>query len=318
MDPCNTSPKHLTELTPVSVLNEFGELTDVKVPYHSSQDSYIPDAQQRYCENGDELNYNTPYDDVEDVCGDADEVEIRQLTVLFRGLPKEMFVNRLLLNYSSDEVKLDNARTNLLEHIKEQDDFPYGLQCELKRRLHTRTGDSVTIKLAYDVHALISVIEGADYSSIKDILSSGKGQRSQSLCTPNTNRQNKLRDDTSEIKALMQDIANVRAEMLNMKQVQVGAEQLRANQITTLKSSIVSLKTDMNLLTSIVKKTLTEIKLGIERIESDKCSGVVQLKNEVRLLKDNVKNIQEMVDTFDSSSCAKPTNSAKKQKTVTK
>ena len=35
-----------------------------------------------------------------------------------------------------------------------------------KRRVHTRNGDIVTVKLAYDIHTLMSVIEGGDYIQI--------------------------------------------------------------------------------------------------------------------------------------------------------
>ena len=203
---------------------------------------------------------------------------------MFRELPKELFVSRLLLEYSSNETKLDNAWVVLLEKLKEEDDFPYRLQCELKRRLHTRTGETVSVKLAYDIHALVSVTEGAKYTDIKDLLSTGRNQKSQSMSnTPNRNLRS--HDDTYEIKSVLQDIASLRVEILNIKQTQVGTEQLRANQIKTLKSSIASLKSDMIELISSVTNYLTEIKLAVERIESDKCSGVVQLKTEVRTLK---------------------------------
>lgn len=71
-----------------------------------------------------------------------------------------MFVNRLLLNEASCEVTLDKYRSVLFEELKESEEFPFGLQCELKRRVHTRNGDTVPVKLAYDVHSLMSVIEG--------------------------------------------------------------------------------------------------------------------------------------------------------------
>ena len=39
---------------------------------------------------------------------------------------------------------------------------------------------TVAVKYAYDIHTLISVLEGGEYSDIRELLSSGKGQRSQS------------------------------------------------------------------------------------------------------------------------------------------
>ena len=50
----------------------------------------------------------------------------------------------------------------------------------LKRRIATRNGDTVAVKYAHDIHTLISVSEGGEYSDIRELLSSSKSQRSQS------------------------------------------------------------------------------------------------------------------------------------------
>ena len=60
-----------------------------------------------------------------------------KLVALFRGLPREMFVNRVLLNEASCEVTLENYHKTLFEK-RESLAFPYGLQCELKHRVNTR------------------------------------------------------------------------------------------------------------------------------------------------------------------------------------
>ena len=57
---------------------------------------------------------------------------------------------------------------------------------------------------------------------------------------------------------------------------------------------------------------MTDIRLATERIESDKSMGVVQLKNEVRLMKQDMKLLQDTVEMFeDSLSSAWHTSSAK-------
>ena len=73
-----------------------------------------------------------------------------------------MFINRILLNDASCEVKLGEMRSSLFEHIKESEHFPYGLRCVLKRRVCTRNKDSVATKLAHDIHTLMAVLEGAN------------------------------------------------------------------------------------------------------------------------------------------------------------
>lgn len=278
------SPKQYTELMPVTLVNYDNDITDVKVPFMSTQASEndIPNGQQYPVL--DEENYPTP-----------SETEITQLLVLFRGLPREMFINRILVNYSSCEVKLENARVNIMEKLKEMEDFPFGLQAELKRRLHTRAGESVPTKLAQDIHTLLSVLDGGDYSDIKDMLSNGKVQRSQSV-TATPLRPTRQSDHTAEIELLTQTVNTIKSDMLCLKQTHLGSEEARSHQIKALKSSLVSLKTDMKQLSTSVSKHLTEIKLGIERIESDRCTGIVQMKSEIRLLKDTVKNIQDICD----------------------
>ena len=70
-------------------------------------------------------------------------------------------------------------RSSLFEHIKETEDFPYGLQCVLKRGVCTRNSDSVAVKLVHDIHTLIAVLEGAEYLDMRELLSSGSGRSQQ-------------------------------------------------------------------------------------------------------------------------------------------
>ena len=72
-------------------------------------------------ENGDDEIYDS-----------EDNAVYKALQVLYRGLPKEMFINRILTDTASCEIKLGEKRSALLEQLKEADDFPYGLQCMLK------------------------------------------------------------------------------------------------------------------------------------------------------------------------------------------
>ena len=71
-----------------------------------------------------------------------------------------MFVNRILKNEASCEVSLESDRLKLFELIKECEDFPYGLQSELKCRVQTRNGDTVAKKLGYNIHTLYGCSRG--------------------------------------------------------------------------------------------------------------------------------------------------------------
>ena len=126
-------------------------------------------------------------------------------------------------------------RSALFEKLKEAVDFSYGLQCMLKRRVYTTSGDSVPVKLSHDIHTLMSVIEGAEYSEMRELLSSGSGrsQRSQP-CSTSSTANDTINHYAPEIKVLTESINSMKADML--KQSHLAVETNRSKQIDTLKS----------------------------------------------------------------------------------
>lgn len=97
--------------------------------------------------------------------------EYNRLIVWYRDLPEGMFVARILREYSHSESDLDGLRQLCFEALKSNDDFPFDLQAEMKRRMATRRGDTLPVKLANDIHKLVSVMEGEPFNAIKDLLS---------------------------------------------------------------------------------------------------------------------------------------------------
>ena len=145
---------HLTELTPVILESSDGQQTEVKVACHSvpvTLQHLSSVTNQIYEEDTSTLqNCNVKVESVqsdEDFDSITDSPEYRRLQSLYRGLPKEMFVNRILLNEASCEVRLGEMRSHLFEQMREDDSFPYGLQCMLKRRVATRNGDTVAVNM---------------------------------------------------------------------------------------------------------------------------------------------------------------------------
>ena len=260
-----------------------------------------------------------------EICDDDDSEEFavyRGLQLLFRGLPKEMFVSRILSDTASCETKLGEMRSVLFEQLKEAEDFPYGLQAMLKRRVYTRSGDSVPIKLAHDIHTctLMSVTEGAEYSEMRELLSSGSGrsQRSQS-CSSTANKTIISHDFSSEIKVLAESVNSMKADMLKMKQSHLAVESARSKQIDTLKSTVFSLKSDISKLSSAVTKAVTDIRLSAERMESEKSLGVTNLKSKMRLMKGSLASIEDTVfnmQTFVASGKASVSQSGKANRKV--
>ena len=230
-----------TELTPVILETSQGYHTEVKVPLPpriteatndeaTGADSYETFTAVATCnisQNDCSMHVdnrvgaaNEAYIKIEgqneDECNECnDNIVYNGLVALYRGLPKEMFVNRILLNEASCENKLGNVRSSLFEHLKETDDFPYGLQCMLKRRVCTLNSNSATVKLAQYIHTLMSVLEGAEYSDMRELLSSGSGRSQRLQSSPNDTTV--TCDYSMEIKILSDSVNTLKAEVLKFK-----------------------------------------------------------------------------------------------------
>ena len=207
-----------------------------------------------------------------------------------------MFINRILLNEASCENKLGEMRSSLFEHLKETDDFPYGLQCQLKRRVCTRNSDSVAVKLSQDIHTLMSVLEGAEYSDMRELLSSGSGRSQRSQSSPNDTTI--TYDSSSEIKILSDSVNTLKAEVLHLKQTQTALETARSKEIQSMKTTILGLKSDITTFTNLTRTSLNKIALSTERIESEKCLGITQLKNELKVMRINIRDMKDSIDTL--------------------
>ena len=123
------------------------------------------------------VKMGSSYDCSVNSAADSDLREFHRLEILFRELPCVLFVDRVLRDYSASESDLEHTRAMLFDTVREDDDFPFGLQAELKRREYTPKGDTVSVKLTNDIHTLLRVIEGGDDVSIlKDMLSTSRGR----------------------------------------------------------------------------------------------------------------------------------------------
>ena len=260
-------PRTYAELTPVSLTSPNGSRTEVKIPYtpHRTEGGVNTDS----CTvNGidsciDTMNMGITYgvSDGAVAQGGADSEQngetylenetYKSLVTTYRGIPREMFVSKVLRDNASCESKLDEMRSSLFEYLKEVDEFPYGLQCMLKRRKGMRNGDSVAIKLTNDIHTLMSVLEGAEFSDMRDMISSGSGRSQRSQSSPSSVNESITHSDSSmELKVLSDAVNTLQAELLHLKQTHNAVETMRSKEIQTLKSTIIGLKSDLSSLTT--------------------------------------------------------------------
>ena len=132
-------------------------------------------------------------------------------------MPGDAFLNRILRDYGLSESILDETRSILYDTLRESDEFPYGLQADLKQRVSSSKGETIVYKLACDIRTLISVLDGDDYSQMKDLISSSRSRSSSQVrisqkqypSTPSTCT------CSQDVIILKDTVTSLQAEMLN-------------------------------------------------------------------------------------------------------
>ena len=197
--------------------------------------------------------------------------EYNNLISLFKKLASDKFINRILVDYHSDEQELDRLRSLLFDALRAADDCPLDTNCELKQRKHTRYGESVPVKLAKDIHVIISVLEGEDYSVLNDLVSKGKQKTRKSVVidplTPSGNTCSNtvpMKPDNSVTNLLNDKICGLETELLVMKQRQIAVESARSDEFKS------------------VKKTITDIKLLFQQFSQDMISKSSDIKDMIK------------------------------------
>ena len=72
------------------------------------------------------------------ISGKNEDVYLRtcnELIASYQDLPTDMFITNLIQQYASSEPDLDATRVLLFESLKTHDDFPFDLECDIKRRV---------------------------------------------------------------------------------------------------------------------------------------------------------------------------------------
>jgi hypothetical protein len=184
--------------------------------------------------------------------------EYNRLISLFRGMPSVTFVATLVRDYASSESDLDNVRSQLFEALKSNEDFPYGIDSELKRRVFRGRGDPISIKLANDIHTLLSVMEGEEYSVIKEMISATKvraSSQSSTQQTPRSTRKGTTGTGTTlnttpchcniEIQMLKDTVSSLQADILLLKQMSHANDKLRTDQVNCVCSTVKGITQDI-------------------------------------------------------------------------
>lgn len=146
----------------------------------------------------------------------SDLLSIDYLLSLLRTFPKEIFITQALQLSSSDKDTLDRVRMKIIKCIQQTDGYPFSTRASSKKRLKTRSGDSVEYKLAQDIHCLSSVLDGADWDDLRDVLNipRTKKSKSQSACDVSFQSVNKteIEQPKNAVQVLTANIVAIKQE----------------------------------------------------------------------------------------------------------
>ena len=297
-----------TELkTPVSV-NDDAEQTAVKQVYtpEDLNDSHIECAQRvmdRTLIDVNSDNVESVFDQInnEAVVDSGTSETVDHLVKLYRDLPKDLFIGRIMSENSSDETKLKDLRSHIFIEIKNFDDFPFNLAVDLKRRKQTKNGDCAALKLSGDIYTLISVFEGGPYDDLKELFSVSKSVSevfNQSIIVNSSGTDpngTPCKCDTN-LESFRGLLADVQSELKSMKE---EIEQQKSNfqeQIDSIKTELDSMNTDIAESVEELQNTASNCRQLMTDLgdEQRNCSSTI--KNDVKQIRTELMSLCEHVE----------------------
>ena len=81
-----------------------------------------------------------------------DPLDVDSLLGVLRYLPRDLFITRVLKESSSCRERLETARSDAFRCVQSSEGYPFDSRASLKKRIQTRSGDSVEYKLANDIY----------------------------------------------------------------------------------------------------------------------------------------------------------------------
>lgn len=224
-------------------------------------------------------------------------IEYNRLLELFRQLPGDLFVSRILKDYGSCESDLDQTRYILYESLRESEDFPYPVMSDLKKRVYTRKGEPLCVKLAHDIRTLLAVIEGDDYSVMKDLISSSR--RKSLIKIEGTDKLPAINCTCSQDVAILQDsVSTLKSEILMLKQCFKANDSMRSTQIKTMSDTISMVKADIKECSDYIANSAAKIDNCILLANNSETESVRSEIIQLRLVLESVQrslNVNDQV-----------------------
>ena len=179
----------------------------------------------------------------------------------------------------------------------------------MKRCAQRRNGENLADKLAYDIYTLISVLVEGDYGSpdLGNIISSRSRIASISTNPSTSARSTPVRLQSNpdrqtdcpiraEFQALQETTTVLQAELLTLKQNICESISDENNQISELKEALQQISGLVHDLKQTVMGDLQDVSKTLSRIESVELNSLTQMKNELKIFKQDMKNCECSVD----------------------
>ena len=181
--------------------------------------------------------------------------------------------------------RLDEIRSIIYKACLASPSYPYPKEVELKRRKKTKKGERVSYKLANDIYLILSAWENGSFEGIKDILSLPKSYNKTDLNSTQCDSE-QITSCLNKISLLKEALSKSQSDIISLKQDRESFKKSITEDVKSLKSELAKLRND-------VFDQIDTIRTDVERIEGEKSSGIVSLKNAMKLVSDDCKLISD-------------------------
>ena len=148
------------------------------------------------------------------------------------------------------------------------------------------------MKLCSDIYVLTSILDGASFDEMKDLISSGKTSTQNDSVSVEHGTLKSAGSNDVELSLIRSLISSLQADILSLKQTN---DNLR-EEIESVKSEIKTVKTDLADTVVESNNSLIEIQHLAERVTDDRANGVSSVKSGIRQIRTDVRSLNEYVD----------------------
>ena len=234
----------------------------------------------------------------------SDVLSVDNMVELARNVPKDLFVAQILKDFSGNRELLDTARCDIFDCIKDAADYPFDSRAALKKRIQTRSGDSVENKLAADVYCLTLVLDGADWDDLRDVINIPKPTKKSQSANDSTY----CAYPYADFDLLKHSIQSLQSDMAILKQENTKMKSDFMTEIKCIRSDLTQVKDDLETELRELQTLVSTNALSIDRICDEKSNGVANIKSDIKLVKSSLKRLEdEPVFEVDIKSVIDPT-----------